>query len=132
METVGCCNESDQRRAHDGSDAVPGCLWHIFHPSHADGIRDLLNREAAEKRAKAKRMLTKKSRSGDETDADAENETFDTNFDPIHEEGTYLNSDFMKKLADDYGIVPFTFTLFEGEAVIIPAGAPRQVNICSR
>lgn len=77
-------------------------------------------------------MLTKKSRSGDETDADAENETFDTNFDPIHEEGTYLNSDFMKKLADDYGIVPFTFTLFEGEAVIIPAGAPRQVNICSR
>lgn len=128
METVGCCNESDQRRAHDGSDALPGCLWHIFHPSHADGIRDLLNREAAEKRAKAKRMLTKKSRAGDDHE-DSDADDFDQNFDPIYEEGTYLNSDLLRKLSDEYGIVPFTFTLFEGEAVVIPAGAPRQVKV---
>jgi lysine-specific demethylase 3 len=133
LEFVGC-NEAEQRRAADGSESLPGCLWHIFHPSHADGIRDLLNREAAEKRAKAKRMLTKKSRaaaannSSDDVD-DADNEDFDPNFDPIHEEGTYLNGDLLKKLADDYGIVPFVFTLFEGEAVVIPAGAPRQVKL---
>ena len=135
LESVGC-NEAEQRRAADKSDALPGCLWHIFHPSHADGIRDLLNREAAEKRAKAKRMLTKKSRaaaaaannSSDDTDDNDSDERSDLNFDAIHEEGTYLNSDLLKKLADDYGITPFVFTLFEGEAVVIPAGAPRQVK----
>jgi hypothetical protein len=78
-------------------------------------------------------MLTKKIRaasssSGDDGD-DSHDDNSDPNFDPIYEEGTYLNSDLLKKLADDYGIVPFTFTLFEGEAVVIPAGAPRQVQV---
>jgi hypothetical protein len=78
-------------------------------------------------------MLTKKSRAtaanADDDMDDPDNEDrLDPNFDPIHEEGTYLNSDLLKKLADDYGIVPFVFTLFEGEAVVIPAGAPRQVT----
>jgi len=129
LETVGCIDETTQIRAADGSDSLPGCLWHIFHPSHADAIRDLLNREAAEKRAKAKRMLTKKSRSTDDEEGDSDSgDKNDVNFDPIHEESSYLTSDLLKKLEDDYGITPFVFTLFEGEAVAIPAGAPRQVS----
>ena len=42
LEFVGCSSEVDQIRAADGSEALPGCVWHIFHPSHADGIRDLV------------------------------------------------------------------------------------------
>lgn len=140
LEFVGCNDQNKQRSAND-DEALPATLWHIFHPDHADSIRDFLNKEAFEKRAKAKRLLTKKSRaaaaasSNSQTQDDDEDgeggsgDKIDLHFDPIHSETVYLTKDLLKKLEDGYGVTPFVFTLYEGEAAMIPAGAPRQVSL---
>jgi len=135
LDFVGCNDHTVKNRVPNKSDALPATLWHVFHPDQADSIRDFLNKEAFEKRAKAKRLITKKSRavtvySNDEDD-DGDSSSVDKNdlhFDPIHSESVYLTKDSLKKLEDDYGVVPFVFTLYEGEAAMIPAGAPRQVQ----
>ncbi len=81
------------------------CVWHVFHPSDADKIRDFLNGQSNEERRKK----------------------VDTRFDPVHCEGVYLNAKKRRALKEKYGVEPFTIHQFLGETVFIPAGAPRQV-----
>jgi lysine-specific demethylase 3 len=84
----------------------PGCVWHIFHPSDADKVRDYMNRCTNEDRRKK----------------------LDVSFDPLHEGNAYLDAAKRKVLKEEYGVEPFTVHQFHGEAVFIPAGAPRQVT----
>lgn len=78
-----------------------GCIWQIFHPADADKIRNVLNKESGET---------------------------DPLFDPIHAGKSYIGPALLKVLKDEYGIEPFVVPQFEGEALIIPAGSPRQVT----
>ena len=83
-----------------------GCVWHVFRPSDADKIRDFLNKTANEERRKK----------------------IETNFDPLLEGKSYLNSARRKSLSEQYGVSPFIIHQRLGDAVFIPAGAPRQVT----
>ncbi|CAM8942881.1 unnamed protein product [Rhodiola kirilowii] len=47
---------------------------------------------------------------------------------PIHDQSLYLSTKHKKKLTEEYGIEPWTFTQKLGDAVFIPAGCPHQVR----
>ncbi|KAK4277566.1 hypothetical protein QN277_015545 [Acacia crassicarpa] len=47
---------------------------------------------------------------------------------PIHDQTLYLNERHKKQLKEEFGIEPWTFEQFLGEAVFIPAGCPHQVR----
>ncbi|KAK3005714.1 hypothetical protein RJ639_017302 [Escallonia herrerae] len=47
---------------------------------------------------------------------------------PIHDQTFYLNEKHKKQLKEEYGIEPWTFEQYTGEAVFIPAGCPHQVR----
>ncbi len=80
-----------------------GCAWQVFHPMDADKIRDYLNGRSA----------------GGKSDPD---------FDPIHEADQFLDREAIRVLREDHGVAPFNVVQFLGEAVVVPAGAPRQVR----
>ena len=80
---------------------TPAAVWTIFHPSDGDKIRDLLNKVAKEKRP--------------------------LNYDPFLEEDVVLDDVLTKRLKDEYDVKPYVITQFQGEAIFIPAGSPRQV-----
>ena len=80
-----------------------GCVWQVFLPTDADKVRDYLN---------------KTSSSSPEAD-----------FDPVHEADRFLSQEDLRKLREEpYSVVPFNIVQFVGEAVMVPAGAPRQVQ----
>ncbi|CAJ2674769.1 unnamed protein product [Trifolium pratense] len=47
---------------------------------------------------------------------------------PIHDQHLYLNEKHKKQLKLEYGVEPWTFEQYLGEAVFIPAGCPHQVR----
>jgi predicted RNA-binding Zn-ribbon protein involved in translation (DUF1610 family) len=99
MEELGCDNASVTKAREE---RLPAAVWTVFHPSDADKIRDLLNRENKESRA--------------------------LNFDPLLEDvSVSLDQDLIKTLKDDYGVKPYVIAQFQGEALFVPAGSPRQV-----
>ncbi|KAH7434700.1 hypothetical protein KP509_06G031200 [Ceratopteris richardii] len=49
-------------------------------------------------------------------------------FDPIHDQTIYLDEEHKKRLRDEYGVEPWTFQQYIGEAVFIPTGCPHQVR----
>jgi len=102
METLGC----DTASIKQNSNKTPAAIWTIFHPSDGDKIRDLLNKISS-KDQDQKRPL---------------------NYDPFLEENVVLDDLLTKRLKDEYDVKPYVITQFQGEAIFIPAGSPRQVK----
>ena len=102
METLGCDTASIKQNK------TPAAIWTIFHPSDGDKIRDLLNKVATTK-------------SGDKKSSRP------LNYDPFLEEDVVLDDVLTKRLKEEYDVKPYVITQFQGEAIFIPAGSPRQV-----
>ncbi|XP_057951581.1 uncharacterized protein LOC131146196 isoform X2 [Malania oleifera] len=49
-------------------------------------------------------------------------------FHPIHDQNFYLTEMHKKQLKEEFGVEPWTFEQYLGEAVFIPAGCPHQVR----
>lgn len=47
---------------------------------------------------------------------------------PVHDQTLYLNERHKKQLKEEFGVQPWTFEQYLGEAVFIPAGCPHQVR----
>ena len=131
------CDTSSCRRVIDAKE-LPGILWHIFHPSDADKIKDFLSKtvfkERQAKKLQSKQAKTPKKRPGRPTSAfdadssdDSDVEKLDQNFDVIQEESQYLDEEAIETLKKEYGVTPFVIAQFPGEAIMLPAGAPFQV-----
>ena len=99
MDTAGC-DPACKRRVREAKE-LPGMIWQVIRPSDADKVRDLLNR--------------KRNR-------------VELNFDPIHEEATFLDESTWATLKSDYNVEPFVVAQFPGEALVLPAGCLRQVG----
>ena len=79
VDKAGCDILMKRRvRIHN---AIPGALWHIFHPKHTSTIRNFLNKVALEN---GKRL--------------------DPHDDPIHDQSTYLDANLRIRLYKEYGI----------------------------
>lgn len=103
LKEAGCDDLTMKRIGEDGE--IPGALWHIYHPTHADAIRSLLTKVATE-----------------------QNVPYEEFSDPIHDQEYYLDGNLRNRLYCEYGIKGCTIVQFNGDAVFIPAGAPHQVN----
>ena len=53
-----------------------------------------------------------------------------TNFDPVEAETVWVDEDTMTTLDTKRGVRPIVIAQFPGEAIMLPAGAPRQVLLC--
>lgn len=103
IDEAGCDDITKKRFYVDGE--IPGALWHIYHPSDADSIRDLLIKVDVEQRTPL--------------------EPFS---DPIHDQTHYLDECLRERLFMEYGVRGYVIVQFFGDALFIPAGAPHQVN----
>lgn len=97
------CDMASRRRAREPKE-LPGAVWHIYHASDADLIRDLLNKVSAER-----------------------GELLEPNHDPIHDQSSYLDADLRARLYNEYGVQGYAVLQCLGDAIFIPAGAPHQV-----
>jgi len=103
IEEAGCDDLTLRRMYVHGE--IPGALWHIYHASDADSIRDLLIKVAAEHRTPLEQII-----------------------DPIHDQSHYLDKRLRGRLFREYGIKGYTIVQYYGDAIFIPAGAPHQVQ----
>ncbi|KAM6232173.1 lysine-specific demethylase hairless isoform 1-T3 [Spheniscus humboldti] len=80
----------------------PGALWHIFRAEDAGRIRDFLQKACEDQ--------------GQEEAAAAE------------PPGCYLDLSLRRRLREECGVSSWTLLQFLGDAVLVPAGAPHQVQ----
>ncbi|XP_067168370.1 lysine-specific demethylase hairless [Apteryx mantelli] len=80
----------------------PGALWHIFRAEDAGRIRDFLQKDH-------------------ERDGAAQPE-------PAARPGRYLDLSLRRRLREECGVSGWTLLQFLGDAVLVPAGAPHQVQ----
>ncbi|CAG0895024.1 unnamed protein product [Darwinula stevensoni] len=99
----GCDRATLERLRRKG--VVPGALWHVYHADDVRKIRDFLARISKEK--------------GEETGR---------NRDPIHDGLTYLDAPLRRRLREEYGVKGYAIAQCLGDAILIPAGAPHQVQ----
>ena len=138
------CDVASCRRVGDAKE-LPGILWQVFHPSDADKVKDLLNKNAVAKEKTNNKKCSKqpkptKKRNGRKANADVStysessdyttdsDKKVDKNFDMIQEETHHLDTNDILTLKKEYGVTPFVIAQFPGEAVVLPAGAPYQVS----
>lgn len=86
-----------------------GALWDIFRRQDVPKLREYLNRHWQEFKHINENHLSYV-------------------VDPIHDQTIFLNEEHKKKLKEEFGIEPWTFQQFTGEAVFIPTGCPHQVR----
>ena len=103
LEPTGAKLDDVTRAKVTLEDKKVGCLWQVFHPVDADKIRDFLNETEASSR--------------------------ELDYDPIHEADRFLDSEAIRRLHEERGVEAFSVVQFVGEAIVLPAGAPRQVHI---
>ncbi|XP_025196650.1 lysine-specific demethylase 3A-like [Melanaphis sacchari] len=103
IKEAGCDDLTLRRIYVDGE--IPGALWHIYHASDADSIRDLLIKVAVEHGTPLEQFS-----------------------DPIHDQSHYLDEYLRERLYKEYGVKGYAIVQYYGDAVFIPAGAPHQVR----
>ena len=123
METLGCDTASIGNKTQNSSSSnktTPAAVWTIFHPSDADKIRDLLNKVAVSGSKEFATGNGKKSWTAEKRPL---------NYDPFlqEEKAVVLDDVLIKRLKDEYDVKPYVIAQFQGEAIFIPAGSPRQV-----
>ncbi|XP_050534930.1 lysine-specific demethylase 3A [Daktulosphaira vitifoliae] len=103
IEEAGCDILTKKRVYEQGE--IPGALWHIYHASDADCIRDFLNKVSIEQGIFPEQ-----------------------HHDPIHDQSHYLDAYLRERLFKEYGVKGYPIVQCYGDAVFIPAGAPHQVR----
>lgn len=103
IEEAGCDDLTKRRIYLYGE--IPGALWHIYHASDADAIRDLLIKVSVEHGIPLEQCS-----------------------DPIHDQSHYLDDNLRERLFKEYGVKGYTIVQCYGDAIFIPAGAPHQVQ----
>ncbi|MCO5573634.1 hypothetical protein L7F22_027406 [Adiantum nelumboides] len=86
-----------------------GALWDIFRRQDVAKLREYLNQHWKEFRHIKEDPLSHVD-------------------DPIHDQTIFLNEEHKKKLKEEFGVEPWSFQQFTGEAVFIPTGCPHQVR----
>ncbi|KAI5072653.1 hypothetical protein GOP47_0012759 [Adiantum capillus-veneris] len=86
-----------------------GALWDIFRRQDVPKLREYLNRHWKEFKHIKEEYLSHV-------------------VDPIHDQTIFLNEEHKKKLKEEFGVEPWSFQQFTGEAVFIPTGCPHQVR----
>ena len=99
------CDMLTRRRVRDNGE-LPGALWHVYHASDADKIRDFLNKIAIEK----------------------DGVQLAEDFDPIREQTYYLDVTLRERLLKEYGVEAYAIAQCQGDAIFIPSGCPYQVK----
>ncbi|CAI8619757.1 unnamed protein product [Vicia faba] len=100
----------------DAVDSLDGALWDIFQRKDVPILEGYLYKHFGEFSHFDCHPLTKVTH-------------------PIHDQTFYLTMEHKKKLKQECGIEPWTFTQKLGDAVFIPAGCPHQVrnlNSCTK
>jgi len=103
LDTAGVCDLSKQRVTE--ATERPGAMWHIYDPTDADKIREMLNCVAHER-----------------------GEKIEAHHDPIHDQSWYLDEALRERLLNEYGVQGYSILQCLGDAIFIPAGAPHQVR----
>ncbi|GCC33582.1 hypothetical protein chiPu_0012052 [Chiloscyllium punctatum] len=96
-------DDTTKKRLKDG-DELPGALWHIFSAKDTHKIKEFLQK----------------------THEDQGQESPD--HDPIRDQTCYLNKKLRRRLYEESGIRSWSIFQFLGDAVLIPAGALRQMQ----
>ncbi|XP_071734093.1 lysine-specific demethylase JMJ27-like isoform X2 [Rutidosis leptorrhynchoides] len=92
----------------DGSDVeYGGAVWDIFRRQDVPKLIDYINKHKKEFRGINNAPVTSVVH-------------------PIHDQTFYFDTKHKKQLKEEYGVEPWTFEQYLGEAVFIPAGCPHQ------
>lgn len=102
LNEAGCDDVTKQRLINEKK--LPGAIWHIYKYNDVPKIRQFL-KDLAKKKCKEK---------GEE--------------DPIHNQRWYLDEKLRDQLKREYEIEGYCIVQCEGDAVVIPAGSPHQVQ----
>ena len=102
LKSTGC-DELSLKIAKDNPNKV-GAIWHVFHPSDADKIKEFVDKNV--------KMDPKKKPK-----------------DPLWLGTMYLKERLLEKLDSELGIKPWSFVQMLGDGVMIPPGAPYQVKV---
>ncbi|XP_027765882.1 lysine-specific demethylase hairless-like, partial [Empidonax traillii] len=106
---VGDMDVALRERLKDTTGARPGALWHIFRAEDALQIRDFLRRVSEE-------LGQEEGRTGEPPGC---------SLDPP---GRYLDAGMRRRLREECGVSGWTLLQCLGDAVLVPAGAPHQVQ----
>ncbi|CAM8994374.1 unnamed protein product [Rhodiola kirilowii] len=108
-EEAGKYLNNNESRENLGDASEEGAVWDIFQREDVSMLRKYLNCHYKEFRHIQCNPVSQV-------------------VDPIHDQTFYLSTEHKKKLKEEYGIEPWTFTQKLGDAVFIPAGCPHQVR----
>ncbi|EDV20101.1 uncharacterized protein TRIADDRAFT_32600, partial [Trichoplax adhaerens] len=95
------CDESQIKRVTKNGE-MPGAIWHIYSPDDVDKIRLFLREHCDKKQT--------------------------IHSDPIHDQSFYITPSLRKILHERYEVKGWAILQCQGDAIIIPAGAPHQVK----